>query len=491
MLESYFEKISAGIIGNNSEFETPYGKKRMLYADWTASGRLYKPIEDYLLNTIGPWVANTHTETTYSGTTMTKAYHQAQAIIKKHVNADENDCLISSGYGMTSVINKFQRLLGLRLAENYKSLINVDKDKRPIVFITHLEHHSNQTSWIECECDVVIVQPDKMGLPDLAHLESLLIIYKNRPLKIGAFSACSNVTGIITPYHEMAAIMHKHKGYCFIDFAASAPYVDIDMHPENLDERLDAIFFSPHKCLGGPGSSGIMVFSKSLYHNHTPDQPGGGTVLWTNPWGQHAYIDDIESREDGGTPGFLQTIKAALALKLKEEITTRKILDREHEIMQRFFAKTDTEKKIHVLERHNKNRLGIVSLYILDQHFNLVVKLLNDRFGIQTRGGCSCAGTYGHILLKVDLEHSKSITDKIDHGDLTDKPGWIRVSLHPTLSNEETDYLADSLLAVVKNYDLWKEDYHFSVNSGEWTHKSFQQKYLNIDLHQFQDDYAN
>jgi selenocysteine lyase/cysteine desulfurase len=266
----------------------------------------------------------------------------------------------------------------------------------------------------------------------------------------------------------MAAIMHKHGGFCFVDFAASAPYVNMNMHPSDSSKKLDAIFFSPHKFLGGVGSSGVLVFDKSLYTLKTPDQPGGGTVMWTNPWGEQQYHADIEVREDGGTPGFLQAIKAALAIVLKEEMGVENIRLREEELKNRLFEKLSAHPLVHILERSQKNRLGIVSFYSLNMHHNLLVRILNDNFGIQSRGGCSCAGTYGHILLNVDKQRSKSITEKISLGDLSEKPGWVRLSIHPTTTDQEVDYIAESVLKVIDNYSEFENAYRFDPASGDY-----------------------
>jgi selenocysteine lyase/cysteine desulfurase len=471
-LEAYFAPFRKHIVGIDQEFESPYGVKKMIYTDWTASGRLYRPIEEKILNDFGPFVANTHTETTISGTAMTMAYHKAKHIIKAHVNCNEDDVLIVSGNGMTSVINKFQRILGLKVPENLREYTNVPEEKRPVVFITHMEHHSNQTSWLETIAKVEIIPPGEDGLFSLENLEILLTEYKDCTLKIASVIGGSNVTGIQTPHHDIAKLMHKHGGVCFVDFACSAPYVDINMHPEDENEAIDAIFFSPHKFLGGPGTSGVLVFNKKLYHNMIPDCPGGGTVSWTNPWGEHKYIESIEDREDGGTPGFLQTIKTALAIKLKEQMTVKKMLEREHELLAKVFTKLSSVKNIHILADKHRDRLGVVSFYIDDLHFNLAVKLLNDRFGIQTRGGCSCAGTYGHYLLHVNHEMSNELTNQISIGDLVRKPGWIRMSIHPTTTCAEIDTVCDGIIALAKHHETWAQDYEYNKVTNEFIHTS-------------------
>ncbi|RAR70095.1 aminotransferase class V-fold PLP-dependent enzyme [Flavobacterium aciduliphilum] len=470
-LEQYFSEFRKNIIGIDQEFESPFGKKKIIYTDWTASGRLYRPIEEKIMNTFGPFVANTHTETSITGTAMTKAYHHAKKVIKKHVNASENDVLINTGTGMTGVVNKFQRILGLKIPENLKTYTNIPDALKPIVFVSHMEHHSNQTSWLETMADVEIIPANEEGLFSLDHLKILLEKYKNRHFKIASITSCSNVTGIKTPYHDVAKIMHQHQGVCFVDFACSGPYVTIDMHPSDPESYLDAIFFSPHKFLGGPGTSGVLVFNKNLYKNNIPDCPGGGTVSWTNPWGEHKYIDNIEDREDGGTPGFLQVIKTALAIELKEKMGVEAILNREKELVDYVFETLSPIESIVILAKEHQNRLGVISFYIKDLHYNLGVKLLNDRFGIQTRGGCSCAGTYGHYLLHVDKETSHDVVCSITSGDLIKKPGWIRMSIHPTTSTEEIKFVCQSIIDVSLNFKTWGDDYVYNSTTNEFVHK--------------------
>src|SRR5512133_804484 len=275
-LEKHFEPFRKQIIGNDACFESPYGLKEIKYFDWVAGGRLYKPIEDKITTVFGPFIANTHTGTSETGSRMTLCYRYAHDYIKKHVNAGSNDIIITAGSGMTTVVNKLQRILGLRTGNRRNKVEYTDINERPVVFITHMEHHSNHTSWYETLADVVVIPPSPSLLIDLNALENALEEYKDRRYKIGAFTACSNVTGIITPYHEMAAVMHRHQGLCFVDFAASAPYVPINMHPEDPMQKLDAIYFSPHKFLGGPGSSGVLIFDGLLYQSEIPDNPGGG-----------------------------------------------------------------------------------------------------------------------------------------------------------------------------------------------------------------------
>jgi selenocysteine lyase/cysteine desulfurase len=467
-LEEYFRPFKENIVGSNQTFETAYGIQKLIYADWIASGRLYKPIEEKMCELFGPFVGNTHSEASETGTLMTQSYHLAQEIIKKHCNASKDDVIISAGSGMTAMINKFIRILGLRVPEQLKDFICLPEELKPVVFTTHMEHHSNQTTWLETIADVVVIAPDKEGCVDISDFIIQLEKYKNRKLKIGSFTAASNVTGIIPPYYELARLMHQNGGYCFIDFACAAPYVKIDMHPSDPLEKLDAIFFSPHKFLGGPGTSGVLIFDSKLYKNKIPDNPGGGTVDWTNPWGQHKFVSNIELREDGGTPAFLQTIKAALCIKLKEQMGVTNLRAREDELVKITFTELRKISGLHILADNIEDRLGAISFYVDKIHYNLIVKLLNDRFGVQVRGGCSCAGTYGHYLLHVTPEQSHNITEKINHGDLSEKPGWVRLSIHPTMTSEEIYLIADGVNQIVKNISLWEKDYKYDLHKNEF-----------------------
>lgn len=473
-LTRHFDRFRQHIVGIDAVVRTPDGQRPLIYADWTASGRLYGPIERRLSEVIGPFVANTHSEASATGAMMTEAYHEAHAIIRQHVNAGADDVVVTAGSGMTAVVNKLIRMLGLRVPEQLERFTQVPADARPVVFVTHMEHHSNQTPWLETIADVEVLAPDADGLVDPESLRERLHAHRDRTVKIGAFTACSNVTGICTPIHALARLMHGAGGVCFADYAASAPYVPIDMHPAEAGAHLDAVFFSPHKFLGGPGSPGVLVFNAALYTNRVPDQPGGGTVEWTNPWMEHRYITNIEVREDGGTPGFLQAIRAALAIRLKDALGTSAILDREHGQVRRLLRGLGGIAGVHVLAAHVEERLGIASFYLDRLHYNLVVRLLSDRFGIQSRGGCSCAGTYGHYLLHVGRQQSHDITSRIDQGDLSAKPGWVRLSIHPTTPDAEVDLLVEAVEAVARDGERWADDYVYSPASNEYRHRRAQ-----------------
>ncbi|GAB4022853.1 aminotransferase class V-fold PLP-dependent enzyme [Spirosoma migulaei] len=493
-LENYFAPFRRNIIGHQQKVDSPFGTKEILYADWTASGRAYGPIEDCIQNQIMPFWANTHTETTLTGRLMSQAYEAAKDIVKRHVHAQSDDVLVFCGSGMTAAVNKLQRLLGLRLPERILDYfekedcpavvectdpavkvatllgkyLSLDEASRPIVFVTHMEHHSNQTSWLETIATVEIIPSDIHGNVDIEGFKALLDRYRHRKNKIAAITACSNVTGIQTPYHHIARLIHTYEGFCFVDFACSAPYVEIDMHPAENGTHLDAIYFSPHKFLGGPGTAGVLIFNKKLYKNRIPDHPGGGTILYSNPWGEHTYSTDIEQREDGGTPPLLQGIKVAMCIRLKEAMGVDNIRNREDELLQIVFDRFSTMKQVHLLEGHYKNRLGVISFLVEGVNYNLVVKLLNDRFGIQTRGGCSCAGTYGHFLLQVDALKSQELLTLIQSGDRLGKPGWVRLSIHPTMSNAEMEFILDAIEWTASHIQEWIPAYTYDPEYNQF-----------------------
>ncbi len=503
-LEEYFAPFRNATIGRRQCFESPFGRKEIIYADWTASGRAYGPIEECLQKKVMPFLANTHTEATVTGGLMSSAYEEAKNIIKRHVHASDADLLIFCGSGMTGAVNKLQRILGMRIPERLRDYMKkpaagegglltgvaggkatgmpdgllLDEELRPVVFVTEMEHHSNHITWLETIATVEIIPCDEDGGPDLGCFRLLLERYKHRKNKIAAVTACSNVTGIETPYHAMAKMVHEYGGWCFVDFACSAPYVDMDMHPGAVEDEagqtsgggthLDAIYFSPHKFLGGPGTPGVLIFNKKLYTNRIPDQPGGGTVVYTNPWKVQEYVSGIEQREDGGTPPFLPGIKAAMCIRLKETMGIENMRRREEEMLRVVFDRFARIKNVELLEEGVTHRLGIFSFVIAGAHHHLVVQLLNDRYGIQTRGGCSCAGTYGHRMLGVGEAASYAILERIREGDMFCKPGWIRLSVHPTMTDVEIGFIMDAIEAVAANVGEWGKEYVYDAGKDAY-----------------------
>ncbi|MGI9273605.1 MAG: aminotransferase class V-fold PLP-dependent enzyme [Endozoicomonas sp.] len=449
--EAFFQSIRSNIAGINHVIDTPYGRFPLYYFDWAATGRIYQPVEEHLKE-FYPWVANSHSAASASGAETSEAYAQARAVIRQHVHAGADDILIMTGAGMTGAINKFQRILGWQKTDHTL--------QRPVVFVTHMEHHSNEITWRERGADVVRIAEPPSGGVDLQDFDRLLKLYAERETKVAAVTAASNVTGIRSPLSALAEKIHRVGGWVLVDFTAAAPYDPIDMHPPIPEHHLDAIVFSPHKFLGGPGASGVLIFHRRLYpEGQAPDQPGGGTVKWVNAWGEHRYLDDPEAREDGGTPPILQTIRAAMAIRVKEDMGAFRMAVREDFLLRQLLSRLDLVPNLHVLARQQETRLPIVALTIDGLHHDLAVRLLNDHFGIQARGGCSCAGPYGHNLLNVSREQSAEITDAIDQGDYSTKPGWVRVSLHPSHSVDDINYLADALTQLASHHPSWAQDY--------------------------------
>lgn len=478
-------ELSHHIIGHNTQITTPYGDVPLLYADWAASGRLFLPIERKIQNEFGPFVANTHTESNATGTAMTRAYHEAKHIIKRHVSANDDDVLLFAGSGMTAAVVLLQRILGWRIPEQYDSQFTISEQERPVVFVSELEHHSNHTSWLETIAEVVVIPQTVTSAFDIEQLEAMLAKYKDRQTKVAAITAASNVTGVRLDIHNIAEHMHQHGGLCFVDYTCAAPYDAINMHPGG-GRGIDALYFSPHKFLGGPGSPGVLIFNKNLYHTRIPDRPGGGTVLWTNPWGERRYYADIETREDGGTPPFLGAIRAALAVKLKEKMGVKSIANREEAIVRHVFATLSGAPNIHILAPSQRNRLAVFALVIDGLHYNLVTRMLNDRYGIQARGGCACAGTYGHTLFRITREQSKEITTKINTGDLSGKPGFVRLSFNPTMSDEAIAYVTKAIKDIALHGKEWAKNYRYDKHTNEFTYvqekSSASSSILNFEL---------
>ncbi len=494
------------IIGRNIFFETPFGKRPLVYTDYTASGRALEPIESYLTY-IMQFYANTHTEDDFTGKTMTNLLHQCEKSIKDLVNAGPSGKIIFTGTGATGAIVKLQQILGvywppatkhrmnqfLDTCENahngcskhtnqHQDLIDTINLKKPIVFVSPYEHHSNELMWRQSLCEVVEAKLTPAGNLDLDHLESLVSDpkYSDRH-KIGSFSAASNVSGIKTPVYEVAKILHKFSAIACFDFAASAPYVDINM---NLDEcsYFDAIFLSPHKFLGGPGSSGLLVFNERIYKkNLPPSVAAGGTVDYVT-MDFEKFTDDIEEREKPGTPGILQALKASLAFDLKAKVGINQIEKIEEHFFNLFYDKFKTNSTMEIYgptKAHEK--VNIVSFNIKHKnriiHPKLVTKLLNDLFGIQTRAGCSCAGPYGHLLLNIDREKSNQYICMIDdnrYGGL--KPGWVRLNLHYSFSLMEVNYIISAIDFLIENANKFISLYEFNFHTGEWNYLNLKNK---------------
>lgn len=478
------------IVGVDSTFQTPFGERLMTYCDYTASGRCLKFVETYL-QSLQRIYANTHTEDDITGRSMSQLLFEAEDSIKQSVNAGPDGRIIACGTGATGAIDKLQQIVGVALApatrKNISEMLagsNIEKifdAHQPVVFIGPYEHHSNEISWRESLATTVVVRMDASGNIDADHLEELLQdpAYQQR-LRIGSFSSASNVTGMRSDVRRIASLLHAYDALACFDYAACAPYVEIDMNPAptgDEDPSIDAIFVSPHKFLGGPGSSGILVFNQRIYHRELPPSvSAGGTVDYVGINGQD-FISHIETREKAGTPGVLQTLKAGLVFQIKDRVGVKYIAEREHELTKRVLDRWAADDSIEILGNPDPaERVGIISFNIKSPqgtylHHKFITALLNDLFGIQSRAGCSCAGPYGHRLLDIDQATSDRYRGVVKDGYCGMKPGWCRIGLHWVMDDAEANYVIDAILFIAQYGHLFLALYEFDLCSGTWTHQ--------------------
>ncbi len=474
------ERIRASVIGDDEAVAGPYGIRRVTYADYTASGRSLSFLEDYIREAVLPLYANTHTESSGTGLQTTRFREEARRLVLEGTGGDpDRHAVIFCGSGSTAAINRLVDVLQLRipadLDERWSLAAHIPADQRPVVFIGPYEHHSNELPWRESIADVVTIREDREGHIDLGQLRDELERHAARPLLIGSFSAASNVTGIVSDTAGISRLLHEHGALSFFDFAAAAPYVSIEMDPG--DDPLaskDAVFISPHKLIGGPGTPGVLVARRDLFRNRVPSMPGGGTVAYVNPV-EHVYVADIERREEGGTPAIVESIRAGLVFGLKAAVGVEAIREREEDFIRRALRRWGANPAIEILGSHEAERLSIVSFVVRHGgrylHHNFVVALLNDLFGIQSRGGCSCAGPYGHRLLGIDLERSHAFEREIGRGCEGIKPGWVRVNFNYFISEAVFEFILDAVDLVAS--DGWRAlaDYAFEPATGLWRHR--------------------
>ena len=487
------ERIRAGIIGEGEILDGPYGLRRITYADYTASGRSLDFIEDAVREHVLPRYANTHTESSGTGLATGRLREDARQIIHAAVGGTDEHVVIFCGSGATAAVNKLVGILELRLPDGptrrYALLDQIPAGERPVVFVGPYEHHSNELPWRETYADVVEIGADPDGHIDLADLADKLARYADRPLRIGSFSAASNVTGSLTDTAAIAALLHAHGALSFWDYAAAGPYVAIRMAESapGAGDGKDAVFLSPHKFIGGPQTPGVLIVRRDLVRNRVPTAPGGGTVAFVDPVG-HRYLDDPVAREEGGTPAIVESIRAGLVVTLKQAVGADLIQAREERLWRRALHRWAANAHIEVLGNRRARRLSIVSLRLRHGekylHHNYVVALLNDLFGIQARGGCSCAGPYGHRLLAIDAEHSHAFRDEIGHGCEGVKPGWVRLNFNYFVSDTVADYLIDAVDLIATGGHRLLGDYHFDPHTGLWRHRHAAQTPLRLaDLH--------
>ncbi len=470
------DTIRHSVIGDKHPIRTPFGERPLVYADYTASGRSLGFIEDYIRQQVLPYYANTHSESSFTGAQTTALREQAREQIRTAINASADDRIIFCGSGATAAINKLIDIMNLRLprdlADRYQLESVIPAAARPVVFIGPYEHHSNELPWRESIADVVSIPLSTEGQIDLAALEQRLIAYRDRPLRIGSFSAASNVTGIKSDVQGVTNLLKRYEALAFWDYAAAAPYVGIDM--QGAGSALDAVFISPHKFIGGPGTPGILVVKEAMLTNSVPAVVGGGTVVYVTPE-DHLFIADHERREEGGTPAIVEAVRAGLVFKLQQQVGTDEIERREHDFVHRAMERFDASPNLEVLGGSDAPRLSIVSLRFKhgerDLHYGFVVALLNDLFGIQARGGCSCAGPYGHSLLGMDMGYSRALEKQIQAGAFVLRPGWVRLNFNYFLAEEDFQYLLNAIELVAEQGWRLLPAYHFDPQTGSWRYR--------------------
>ncbi|KAK7247572.1 hypothetical protein RIF29_42457 [Crotalaria pallida] len=511
--ESIEEKLcwlQSQIIGNDAEFDSPFGRRRLVYADHTASGRSLCYNENFIIKHLLPFYGNTHTCDSYVGSKTTKMLHEATEYIKKCLGGGEEDAIIFCGSGTTAAIKRLQEVMGIVVPSIMRERVLkiLSKEERWVVFVGPHEHHSNLLSWRQSLAEVVEIGLNEKGLLDIDSLKQKLESYKytNRPL-LGSFSACSNVNGIYSDTRAIAQLLHQYKGFACFDFAASGPYVEIDMRSKESD-GYDAIFLSPHKFLGGPDSPGVLLMNKVLYRlrSSPPSTCGGGTVTYVNAFNEKdtLYLESIEERENGGTPPIIQTIRAALAFWVKEYITSEEIEKREQLYINKALKRLISNPNIEVLGNLSAKRQAIISFLIYSAnssssewhdynhenegklnmwahtgnkrgkplHGHFIATLLNDLFGIQARGGCVCAGPYGHTLLHINKSQSLAIRSAVQQGYVGVKSGWTRVSFPYYMSEEDFEYILTAIEFLATYGQRFLPLYSFNLRNGSWRLKA-------------------
>ncbi|WP_424949831.1 aminotransferase class V-fold PLP-dependent enzyme [Deinococcus sp.] len=479
--EHAFSWVRAQLIGEGTPLVTPFGERRLTYADYVASGRALRWVEETLTERVMPLYANTHTEDSRSGSQTTRLAHQASEYIKGQLGADHTCKLVFCGSGSTAAVRRLQDILGLSVPSVHRErmLAALPPSERPVVFVGPYEHHSNEVSWRESLAEVVELPLCERGHLDLDALRVALKhpAYLGRP-RLGSFSAASNVTGLLTDTRSVARMLHAHGALAFFDFAASGPYVQIDMKPGQSD-GYDAVFLSPHKFVGGPGTPGLLCFQEHLYHLAAPSTAGGGTVHFVSRQG-HAFVTDIEAREDAGTPAIRGKLRAALAFKVKETLGRGRIAEREHGLIRQAIERLRGHPRLHLLGNLDSPRLAVLSFLVRTRsgqttagqylHPRLVVRLLNDLFGIQARGGCACAGPYGHALLSISdetsLRYQRCILSDLEGL----KPGWTRLNFAPWLEQGELEFMLSAIEFVAEHGEKFVPLYTFDWQTGAWSH---------------------
>jgi selenocysteine lyase/cysteine desulfurase len=493
-----FEEVAAWIrrseVGHSAEVESPFGRRRIFYADLTASGRALSFVESRIARAL-PLYANVHSAFSTAGRATTALREEARRSVARGVGAGPDDVVLFVGSGATAAVNKLVGLLGLRIPEplerEYHLSRAIPRERRPVVLAGPYEHHSNELPWLESIAELVEIELSGDGTIDLADLQRKAHAYRDRPLRIGAISAASNVTGVLTDVRAVCRVLHGEGAVACVDYAAAGPYVPIDMHPPDPAERIDAIFLSTHKFMGGPGASGVLVAQASLFRSRVPERPGGGTVEYVGPGAatrqaccspgaaadavdtgssllQVDYASRLADREEGGTPNILGDVRAGCAFELKELAGPERILAHEVALADGAVKRLASHPRLRLLGPTRGPRLPILSFNVDGLHHELVAALLDHLFGIQARAGCSCAGPYGHRLLGIDDERSDRFRRLIHAGLLGVKPGWVRISVPYYASQADVEFLLSAVETIADVGEAFVPLYELSWRDASW-----------------------
>lgn len=463
--------INTNEIGSLVHIMTPFGAKPLVYADYTASGRSLSALESLLQEQVMPYYANTHSESSFTGSHTTSWREASRAMIKTAVNASDSDKVVFCGSGATAAINRLVQLLGLEKGGHRSGTAMEDAGNlRPVVFIGPYEHHSNELPWRESIAEVITIPLNSEGMIDAVALEANLVKYSDRPLLVGSFSAASNVTGTISDVVAITKVLKKHGALACWDYAAAAAYCPINM---NGEQPLDAVFISTHKLPGGPGTPGLLIAKRALFGNSRPGMPGGGTVSFVSP-DTHHYLEDLERKEEGGTPAILESIRAGLVFSIRSQLNMEQIQALELDLARRVIERLSKHPNIEIIGAKNVARLPILSLRFWYRgkqlHYGYIVSLLNDLFGIQARGGCSCAGPYAHHLLKISKKESEQLLLAMQRGGMVLRPGWVRINFTYFMSEEVIEYVLSAIEALATSAMKLLPFYHYNKSRGIWHH---------------------
>lgn len=429
--------LRAGLIGEGALIDGPCGPKPLIYADYTASGRALRQVETFLMDHVLPWYANSHTEASFCGARMTQMRRAARAIIAQSCGAGPDHAVVFCGSGATAGINRLVALLGAGPGAR--------------VILGPFEHHSNLLPWRESGAEVIELGEDLMGGPDRAELAHALASAPKGARIICAFSAASNITGEVADVGALTRQVRAAGARMVWDYAGGGPYLPITMSPAP-DAEIDAIVISPHKFIGGPGASGVLIMRRDAVVSDRPSWPGGGTVRFVSP-GAHDYSQRLEAREEAGTPNVTGDLRAALVFMVKDCIGTAQMAARNAVLVQRANAAWASQPRLALLGPADRNRLPIFSFRIKDGqggfvHHQLITRLLSDLYGIQARGGCACAGPYVHRLLGIDAAASARLRHAILSGDEMQKPGFVRLNLSPLMTDDKVQTILDSVASL-------------------------------------------